>query len=68
MCGVRIAERDAHEKTIELQQAGYSGAQIEQLGFGPWQLALSSGTPTTGTSQTDAGLFLNDDWRLRPNL
>ena len=57
-----------YEKTIELQQAGYTGAQIEQLGFGPWQFSLNSGTPTTGVSQTDAGLFLNDDWRLRPNL
>jgi hypothetical protein len=57
-----------YEKTIELQHAGYTGAQIEQLGFGPWQFALNSGTPTSGISQTDAGLFLNDDWRLRPNL
>ena len=57
-----------YEKTIELQQAGYTGAQIEQLGFGPWQFSLSSGNPSTGVSQTDAGLFMNDDWRVRPNL
>jgi len=29
---------------------------------------LSSGVPTTAVSQTDAGLFVNDDWRVRPNL
>ena len=57
-----------YEKTIELQQAGYTGAQIQQLGFGPWQFSLASGTPTTAVNQTDAGLFLNDDWRVRPNL
>ena len=57
-----------YQKTIELQQAGYTGAQIQQLGFGPWQFSLGSGTPTTGVSQTDAGVFLNDDWRPRPNL
>jgi hypothetical protein len=57
-----------YEKTIELQQSGYTGAEIEQLGFGPWQFSLGSGAPSTRASQTDAGLFLNDDWRLRPNL
>jgi hypothetical protein len=57
-----------YRKTVELQQAGYTGAQIEQLGFGPWQFSLGSGAPTTGVSQSDTGLFLNDDWRLRPNL
>ncbi|HYL75929.1 MAG TPA: carboxypeptidase regulatory-like domain-containing protein [Bryobacteraceae bacterium] len=57
-----------YEKTLELQAAGYTGAQIEQLGYGPYQFSLNSGIPTTAVSQTDAGLFLNDDWRLRPNL
>jgi hypothetical protein len=47
-----------YEKTLELPQAGY----------GPYQFSLNSGAPTTGVSQTDAGLFLNDDWRPRPNL
>jgi len=57
-----------YQKTLELQQAGYSGAQIEALGYGPYQFTLVSGTPTTRVSQTDAGLFFNDDWRLHPNL
>ena len=26
-----------------VEQAGYTGAQIEQLGFGPWQFTLNSG-------------------------
>jgi hypothetical protein len=46
-----------YEKTLELQP-----------GAGPYQFSLNSGTPTIGVSQTDAGLFLNDDWRVRPNL
>ncbi|MDP8982029.1 MAG: carboxypeptidase regulatory-like domain-containing protein [Acidobacteriota bacterium] len=49
---------EQYRKTLELQQSGY----------GPYQFSLNSGTPTTGVSQTDAGLFLNDDWRIRPNL
>lgn len=57
-----------YQTTLELQQAGDSSAQIEQLGFGPWQFSLVSGTPTTRVSQADAGVFLNDGWRVRPSL
>ncbi len=57
-----------YERTRELQQSGYTGAEIVQLGFGPWQFSLGSGTPTSRVNQADAGLFLNDDWRVRPNL
>jgi hypothetical protein len=38
------------------------------LGGGASQFSLSAGAPTTSVSQFDAGLFVNDDWRARPNL
>ena len=38
------------------------------MGGGASQFSLSAGTPTTSVSQFDAGLFINDDWRARPNL
>jgi len=34
----------------------------------PSQFSLSAGTPTSRVKQADAGLFVNDDWRVRPNL
>jgi outer membrane receptor for ferrienterochelin and colicin len=43
-------------------------AQIRLLGGGASQFSLSAGTPLTSVSQFDAGLYLNDDWRARPNL
>jgi len=57
-----------YQQTMALQQAGYTGAEIAQLGAAPSQFSLNSGTPTTRVSQADAGLFVNDDWRARPNL
>ena len=57
-----------YQKTLELERDGYTAAQIQQLGYGPWQFSLNSGNPVVRVNQTDAGLFLNDDWRLRPNL
>ncbi len=57
-----------YQQTLLLQQEGYSGAQIAQLGAGPAQFSRSAGTPQARVSQTDAGLFFGDDWRARPNL
>ncbi len=34
----------------------------------PAQFSINTGTPLTKVSQTDAGVFVNDDWRVRPNL
>lgn len=59
---------DQYRQTLALQQAGYSGAQIAQLGAGPAQFSRNAGTPEARVSQTDAGLFVTDDWRARPNL
>jgi hypothetical protein len=37
-------------------------------GCGPTQYTAASGTPLTKVSQFDIGVFIQDDWRLRPNL
>jgi hypothetical protein len=34
----------------------------------PTQLSISGGNPLAEVSQTDFGLFVQDDWRLRPNF
>jgi len=47
---------------------GMTAAQIRALGGGASQFSLNGGTAATTVSQLDAGLFVNDDWRLRPNL
>ena len=57
-----------YQKTLALQQAGYSGAEIAQMGAGPSQFSMSAGTPTTRVNQLDLGLFVNDDWRVRSNV
>jgi hypothetical protein len=57
---------EQYRQTLELQEAGYSGEQIAQRG--PAQFSRNAGNPSAKVSQTDAGLFFNDDWRVRPNL
>ena len=48
--------------------AGRSGFDDQAQGCGPTQLTLSSGIPLIQVRQLDLGLFVQDDWRLRPNL
>jgi len=57
-----------YQRTLALQQAGYTGAEIAQMGAGPSQFSLNAGAPFAHVSQADAGLFAGDDWRARSNL
>jgi len=53
---------------LQLQQAGYTGAQIQQLGGGPSRFSIQGGMSYISGIRRDAGPFVQDDWRLRPNL
>uniref|UniRef100_Q020N4 Cna B domain protein n=1 Tax=Solibacter usitatus (strain Ellin6076) TaxID=234267 RepID=Q020N4_SOLUE len=65
---VQLSALEVYRRTLIFQNAGMTDAQIRLLGGGASQFSLSAGAPTTSVSQIDAGLFLNDDWRARPNL
>ena len=47
---------------------GLSIAQIRLLGGGAQQFSLSAGIPRQSVGQFDAGLFIQDEWRVRPNF
>ena len=59
---------EVYQRTLIFQKAGMTDAQIRLLGGGASQFSLSAGTPLTSVRQFDAGLYVNDDWRARPNL
>ena len=54
--------------TIQLLNAGVPSATISAMGYGPSKYTVSRGNPYFGISQSDFGPFLQDDWRVRPNL
>ncbi|HZL56473.1 MAG TPA: TonB-dependent receptor, partial [Bryobacteraceae bacterium] len=59
---------DLYRQTqLELSQ-GIPIATIIGQGCGPSQFTLSSGSPLVNVRQFDVGLFVQDDWRFRPNL
>jgi len=65
---IQLTALERYRRTLLFQRAGMTGEQIRILGGGASQFSLSAGIPSTSVSQFDAGLFVNDDWRARPNL
>ncbi len=59
---------DAYRTTEAGLRDGLSASEIRGLGGGASQFALTSGNPVAELTQVDAGLFMQDDWRIRNNL
>ena len=57
-----------YTRNLQLQQAGFSGAQIQALGGGPSQYTVQAGIPYISAVRYDVGPFFQDDWRMRRNL
>ena len=57
-----------YQRTLLFEQEGLAAAEIRSLGGGASQFSLSAGIPALALHQLDTGLFVNDDFRVRPNL
>jgi hypothetical protein len=58
----------AFQITLQGLQQGQTPAQIRAAGGGATQFTIATGNPEVSVSQTDFGAYVQDDWRLRPNL
>jgi hypothetical protein len=63
-----ITSIQRYQRTLLLQQLGDTPAQIRALGGGATQFSLATGTAALGVHQVDAGIFVGDEWRMRPNF
>lgn len=59
---------ESYRLTLLGQQMGLTPAQIRAMGGGASQFAITGGNPRATVGQTDVGLFIQDDWRWRPNV
>jgi hypothetical protein len=59
---------DLYRQTQILLSQGVPISTVEAQGCGPTQFTLNAGQPLESVSQYDLGLFVQDDWRYRPNL
>jgi hypothetical protein len=66
--GAPVLAINAYQITQQGLSLGLTPAQIRANGGGASQFSITSGTPLANVSLTDAGLYAQDDWRLKPNL
>lgn len=59
---------NAYRLTLLGLQNGLTPTEIRAAGGGPSQFSIFGGRPLAGVDQFDAGLFVQDDWRLHPNF
>jgi hypothetical protein len=65
---VTIDSIERYRRTLALTQRGLSPAQVRALGGGASQFSIAGGDPEASVGQRDVGLFVQEDWRLRPNF
>ena len=58
----------AYQQNQLLAAQGDSQTEIAALGFGPSEFLLTSGNPLASVNVFDAGIYVQDDWRIKPNL
>ncbi|MFZ0737197.1 MAG: carboxypeptidase regulatory-like domain-containing protein [Candidatus Acidiferrales bacterium] len=66
--GQTISGIDAYSITQQGLANGLTLPAIQALGGGPSQFLINAGTPLLDLSQFDLGLYVQDNWRLRPNM
>ena len=66
--GFGLTSIERYQLTLRLQEQGLTSAEIRAAGGGAATFSLNSGNPFAEVNQTDLGVFLQDDWRVRPNI
>jgi Carboxypeptidase regulatory-like domain len=64
----RITGIQAYQMTVQGLAQGMSLAQIIAAGGGASQYSITTGTALAAVTYFDAGLYAQDDWRVRPNI
>ena len=61
---VPITSLERYRRTLLFQ----GRSDLRALGGGVTQFSLATGNPEAHVSQTDLGLYVQDEWRVRPNV
>lgn len=65
---IQLSSLERYRRTLLFQRNGLSPAQIRSLGGGATQFSIAGGNPEAKVSQRDVSLFLQDEWKVWPNL
>src|ERR1700704_3246568 len=64
----KITGIQAYQMTVQGLAQGMSLAQITATGGGASQYSITAGTALAEVTYFDAGLYFQDDWRVKPNI
>ena len=59
---------ERYRRTLLAERLGLTPLEARALGGGPSQFSIAGGEPAASVSQTDYGVYAQDDWRVRPNI
>jgi hypothetical protein len=65
---ISITSLEQYRRTLLFQKMGYPVTTIQALGGGASQFSIAGGNPEAQAGYATMGVFIQDDWRIRPNL
>ena len=65
---IDITSIERYRRTLLFQRQNLTPAQVRARGGGATQFSISGGDPEASVTYADFSPFIQDDWRLRPNL
>lgn len=65
---IDVGSLERYRRTLAFSRAGLSPAEIRLLGGGATQFSIAGGNPEALVKQFDAALYLQDEWKVRPNF
>ena len=67
--GFGLTSIERYQLTLRMQKTGmFTPEEIRAAGGGASSFRINAGNPFADVSQTDIGVFAQDDWRVKPNL
>ena len=65
---IDVGSLERYRRTLAFSRAGMSPAEIRLLGGGATQFSIAGGNPEALVKQFDVALYMQDEWRVRPNF
>src|SRR6185369_8493697 len=65
---IDLSSLERYRRTLAFSRAGLSGAAIRLLGGGATQFSIAGGNPEADVKQTDAAVYIQDEWKVRPHF
>ena len=65
---IQISSLERYRRTLVFGRRNLSPSEVRALGGCATQFSIAAGDPVARVHQTDVGLYVQDEWKLRPNF